>query len=142
MKSEDEPVTENESVIRLIWGEFLRPGERAPILSVSFRPRDDETDGISVYRLACLNDPTEARLAMAPEKRNRYAIAVIPVAELIALGLSVVPSKSEQVPGHAVIPEMNIVAVKANRKYWKEIELKLVAIAMRNLIPPVGDHKT
>lgn len=137
MKSEDEPVTEDESVIRLIWGEFLRPGERAPMLSVSFRPRDDETDGISVYRLACLKDPTEARLAMAPEKRNRYAIAVIPVTELTALGLSVVPSKCEPVPGHSVIPELNIAAVKANRRHWKDVELKLVDLAMRNLIPPL-----
>ena len=137
MKSEDEPVTENESVIRLIWGEFLRPGERAPMLSVSFRPRDDETDGISVYRLACLKDPTEARLAMAPEKRDRYAIAVIPMAELTALGLSVLPSKNDLVRGHAVIPEMNIAALKANRRYWKDIELKLVDIAMRNLLPPI-----
>lgn len=74
---------------------------------------------------------------MTPEKRDRYAIAIIPVVELIALGLSVAPSKNDLVPGHAVIPEMNIVAVKANRKYWKEIELKLVELAMRNLIPPV-----
>ena len=137
MKSEDELVTEDESVIRLIWGEFLRPSQPVPIVTLSFRPRDDETDGISVYRLACLNDPREARLAMTPEKRDRYAIAIIPVVELIALGLSVAPSKNDLVPGHAVIPEMNIVAVKANRKYWKEIELKLVELAMRNLIPPV-----
>lgn len=136
MKREDEPVTPDESVIRLVWGAFLRPGERVPVLPVAFKPRDDETDGISVFRSACLSDPKDALAAMAPEKRNGYAIALIPVAELLAFGLSVAPAKIDAVPGHAVIPELNITAVKADRNRWKVLQLQLSAIAAKNLISP------
>ena len=136
MKREDEPVTMDESVVRLVWGQFLRPSEPVPVQPVAFKPRDDETDGISVFRLACLNDPKDALVAMLPEKRDGYAIAVIPVAELLALGLSVKPAKIESVPGHAVIPELNITAVKADRTRWKALQLQLVALATKNLIPP------
>lgn len=137
MKGEGEPVTPDEFVIRLVWGAFLRPGEPVPVQPVAFKPRDDETDGISVFRLACLNDPKDALIAMAPEKRDRYAIAMIPVSELLALGLSVMPAKIDTVPGHAVLPELNITAVNANRSWWKVLQLQLVALAAKTLIPPV-----
>lgn len=136
MKGEDEPVTPDESVIRLIWGAFLRPGEPVPVQPVAFKPRDDETDGISVFRLACLSDPKDALGVMAPEKRDRYAITVIPIAELLAPGLTVKPAKVDTVPGHAVLPELNITAVKSNRLWWKELQLKLVELAAKHLIPP------
>ncbi len=136
MKDEDEPVTPDESVVRLVWGAFLRPGEPVPVQPVAFKPRDDETDGISVFRAACLNDPKDALAAMTPDKRARYAIAVIPVAELLALGLSVKPAKIDAVPGHAVIPELNITAVKSDRAWWKVLQLQLVELAAKNLIPP------
>jgi hypothetical protein len=136
MKSEDEPVTPDELVVRLIWHQFLRPNEPVPVQPVAFKPRDDETEGISVFRLACLSDPRDALAAMLPEKRDRYAIAVLPVAELLALGLSVKPAKIESVPGHAVIPELNITAVKAGRLWWKELQLKLVELAAKNQTPP------
>lgn len=142
MKSENEPVTPDEFVVRLIWHQFLRPGEPVPVQPVAFKPRDDETEGISVFRLACLSDPKDTLAAMLPEKRDRYAIAVLPVAELLALGLSVKPARIESVPGHAVIPELNITAVKAGRLWWKELQLKLVALAAKNLAPPAELPKT
>ena len=141
MKNEDEPVSADENIVRLIWREFLRPGEMVPILPVAFKPRANEMEGVSVFRLACLNKPMDALTAMLPEKRGGYAIAVFPVSELYALGLSVMPAKIDSVPGHARIPELNFAAVSADTSAWKVIQLALAQIAARNLILP-GDSQS
>lgn len=131
-------MTPDESVVRLVWGQFLRPGSSLAVLPVAFKPRANETDGISVFRAACLAEPADALAAMLPDKRHRYAIAVIPVAELTALGRSVVPAKVDAAPGHAVVPELNITAVDADGTRWKTILIELARLAARNLTPPAG----
>jgi hypothetical protein len=136
MKDETSPVSPDELVVRLIWKDFYKPDQEPPLSGSSFLPRPDETEGFSVFRLACLGDPTDALLAMAPEKRDRYAIAVISVADLLALGLSVKPAKIDAIPGHAVIPELNPAAVKGDRKWWKGLQMKLTELAAKNLTPP------
>ena len=136
MKDETSPVSPDEMVVRLIWKDYYKPDNEPPIGERAFLPRPDETDGISVFRLACLTDPKNALVAMATEKRDRYAIAVIPVSELLALGLSVKTAKIDAVPGHAVIPELNIAAVKSDRAWWKVLQRQLVALAAKNLLPP------
>lgn len=138
MKAEDEPVSADESVVRLVWHEFLRPGQPVPILPVAFKPRANEFDGISVFRAACLGDPAGALAAVLPEKRGGYAVAVIPLAELASLGLTIRPSKIDRVPGHAVIPELNIVAVDADRTRWKAVQIALAQLAAKRLIPPAS----
>lgn len=142
MKSEDEPVSADEAVVRLVWHQFLRPGTLVPVQPVAFKPRADETDGISVFRAACLAAPTDALGAMRPEKRGGYAVALLPVAELTALGLSVRRARIDTVPGHAVIPELNIVAVDGDRIRWKTVQIALAQIAARNLIPPADSATT
>jgi hypothetical protein len=136
MKPEDEPVTPDELVVRLVWRDFLRPGEPLPVLPVAFKPREDEADGISVFRLACLTGARDALAAIHAEKRGSYAIAVLPVAELTALGLTVRPARIEAVSGHAVLPELNVTAAKADRHAWKAIQIKLAELASKNLTPP------
>ncbi len=140
MKHEGEPVSADENIVRLVWREFLRPGELVPILPVAFKPRPNDTEGVSVFRLACLDSPLDALTAMLPEKRGGYAIAVFPVSELTALGLSVKPAKIDSVPGHAVIPELNFATVSADTTTWKMVQLALAQIAARRLILP-GDSQ-
>jgi hypothetical protein len=136
MKSEDEPITPDEFVIRLIWHEFLRLGETVAVQAVAFKPRDNESDGISVFRLACLSDPTDALQAISTDKRGKYALALLKVEDLKKLSLSVVPAKIDSVPGHAVIPELNCHAVKQNRAFWKSTQLDLAALASQNFTLP------
>src|ERR1035438_307637 len=103
MKNEDDPVLPDESVLRLIWCDYFKPGLKLPIQSGAFEPHKNDTDGISVFRLACLSDPRDALVVIAEDKREKYTIVLLPVAELFALGLTVQPAKIAQVPGHAVV---------------------------------------
>jgi hypothetical protein len=73
---------------------------------------------------------------MAPEKRDKYVLALIPVAELIALGLTLQPAKIDEVPGHAVIPELNYEALVTDPVKCLEARKKLAALAAKNLLPP------
>src|SRR5437763_16920 len=109
MKNEDDPISSDEMVIRLIWCDYFKPELNLPIQPGAFEPRKNETDGISFFRLACLSDPRDALNVIAEEKRERYAVALLPIAELTALGLTVQPAKIAKVPGHAVVAELNIV---------------------------------
>lgn len=139
MKDESSPITPDEDVIRLIWEAFYQPDPHAKISESAFKPRADETDGISVFRAACLADPRDVLAVMAPERQSKYVLALLPVAEIIALGLTVQPAKIEQVSGHAVIPELNIDAFTADSRSSRVIQKALAAIAARNVIPPAGD---
>jgi hypothetical protein len=136
VKSEDEPVTADERVVRLVWREFLRPGEPLPISPTAFKPRRDETDGISVFRVACLADAADALTAMQPAKRGGYAIATLPVADLTALGLTVRPARIDAVPGHALLPELNAAALVTGKYWCKTVMHKLAELASQHLTPP------
>lgn len=136
MIAEDEPITPDEWVVRLIWGQFLRLGEPVPVQPVAFRPRANEVEGISVFRAACLSEPQDCLIVIAPEKRDKYALSLLPVSELLRLGLTARPAKIDVIPGHAVIPQLNITAVEKDQSYWKSIQIELAILAGKNLIPP------
>jgi hypothetical protein len=136
MKDERDPVSPDEVVVRLIWADFYKPNAAAIIRDRAFLPRTDEEAGISVFRLACLQEPQDALAVMAPEKRGRYGLALIAVAELAALGLSVEPARIDKVPGHAVIPELNSNLAASDSKRCSELQSCLAKLAAMNLIPP------
>lgn len=129
MKGEHEPVTPEEFVIRLIWKSYYDPTQPRPIQSGGFSPKPNETDGISVFRAACVATPEDVLAVFAPEKRDGYAIALLPVAELTALGLTVQTVKIDAVPGHAVLPELNIGASKAAKAKWRDTQKLMAALA-------------
>ena len=65
-------------------------------LSISpnaFEPRlkgkEPDTDGISLYRRACLNDPVELLNHVPPDRWHEYGIVAVSVSFLKSLGLSV-----------------------------------------------------
>jgi len=76
MKDETSPVSPDEIVVRLIWKDFHKPGQAVSISEGAFRPKPNETDGISVFRAACLNDPRDILTVIASEKRDKYALAL------------------------------------------------------------------
>jgi hypothetical protein len=87
-----------------------------------------------VFRVACLSEPCDALAVITEEKRGRYAIALLPVAELSALGLTVQPAKIANVPGHAVVSELNSVSCKADKARCKLLQRQMAAIASRNIV--------
>jgi hypothetical protein len=135
MKPESEPVADDEFVLRFVWHAFFRPGAELCVLPRAFHPRDDETTGISVYRVACLDRPADVLSVIAPEKRNSYYLAALAVADLRSLAITVVPDPIPEVRGHALLSEVNSTAVAADKGKWKPILEALARLASRNMIP-------
>ncbi len=135
MKDQSEPITEDEWLIRLVF--HNRVTDRVPIISPrSFEPRDGrnpDTDGISLYRKDCLSDPAEVLLVLAEEKRPLHALVMVPVYLMTSLGLRVV-SAPDVVPGHVVIPELNIADYKQNKSKFTVPMLRLAEMASENIV--------
>lgn len=115
-------------------GDYFKPGLALTVQPAAFEPHKNDTDGISVFRLACLTDPGEALAVIANEKREKYAIASLSIAELTSLGLTVQPDKIAKVPGHAVVSEMNILSCKADKARCKTLQKQLAELASRNIV--------
>src|SRR5689334_1348658 len=74
MKSEGDPITDDEWLLRRVRIEKFRT-DRVPIISPNaFEPRvrgcDVDMDGISLYRAACIADPSEVLATVAPERQH------------------------------------------------------------------------
>jgi hypothetical protein len=135
MKSEDDPVSDEEIVLRLIWHQFYKQDDSPSIKPRAFHPRNDEVTGISVFRLDCLPSPEDALNALPdPEKRRLYYIAGLPVTSLRLLGLTVVPDKIEQISGHAVLQELNCNSWSADKAIWKPKVEELARIASEQIV--------
>jgi len=133
MKPETEPIADDEWLIRLVWGQKLT-NRKPPVSPNAFEPKANENDGISLYRRACLNEPTDALVPIAVEKRLKYAIVQLPVRLLTELGLSVRPDPRDDVPGHVVIPELNSPDYKAEKSRFTPIKRRLAEAASQHII--------
>jgi hypothetical protein len=142
MKNEDEPVSPEEWLIRLIWTDYYDISLPIPIQASAFTPRKNETDGISVFRSACVGNPKDALAVIAEDKRDKYAIALLLVADVMALGLSVAPAKIDAVPGHAVLPELNIVNCKTDKTRWRGVQKQLANLASKSVVQKPKDWPT
>jgi hypothetical protein len=136
MKSETDPITDDEWLLRRVRVEKFRT-DRVPAISPNaFEPRvkgrDPDTDGISLYRAACLADPAEVLANVAPERRHEYGIVRVPVALLKSLGLSVQSTPDDQIKGHVSIPELNAAAYDAEKALFTPIKDKLAAEASKD----------
>jgi hypothetical protein len=134
MKPENDPVTDDEFVLRLIWEDYFKPDLDLPIQARAFEPKKNEIDGISVFRQDCLHSPSDTLAVIAEDKRNRYYIARVAVRELLVMGLTVRPDPISTAPGHAVLPELNINAFNSDRLRWKEVLKQLAELASRNIV--------
>lgn len=133
MKAETDPITDDEWLLRRVYKDRFRT-DKVPILSPNaFEPRikgrDPDTDGISLYRQACLADPTEVLAQIAPERWHEYAIARIAVASLHSLQLTVKSKPEGPIKGHVVIPELNSVDYVANKGRFIPIKERLAVLA-------------
>src|SRR5207245_2581933 len=110
-----------------------------PIRYEAFEPKENETTGISVFRVACLTTPDQALHAVAERSRGGYAIALLPVADVLGLGLTVRPDPITSVPGHAVIPELNIVEYRSDKNRLRMVMKRLAEIASRGIVHTPSD---
>lgn len=138
MKSENEPVSADEQVLRLIHPIYYKEDLPLPIQPEAFRPLDSGEEGLSVFRVACLNDPLDILAVVAEKKRPLYHIARLAFADLKTLGLSVLPDPIPAVPGHAILPELNSLAYRQNKVFWKQVQQRLAELASRDLVHRAG----
>lgn len=136
MTDENDPVAPDEFVVRLVWTFNFRAGAAQPVLREAFEPKPRETDGVSVFRAACLTSPEQALDAVGADKRDRYAVVLLAVADLLALGLTVRLGRIDTVPGHAVLPELNVVDWKADKARWRVVQTRLAALASKYIVRP------
>jgi hypothetical protein len=134
MKSEAEPITDDEFVLRLIWHEYFTPGPPATVSDSAFTPRTNEPGGISLFRASCLADPEEALMAIASEKRPRYAIAALLVADLRGQNLTISPKSMPPVTGHAELEDLTSVSWKADKAKWRPMLRRLAELAQANIV--------
>ena len=134
MKHESEPIAADEMLVRLVWGQYFERKMPCAVKERAFFPKENETDGISVFRAACLANPEEALAVIAPAKRDLYGIVLLSVADVLNLGLSVQPAPIAELPGHAVLPELNIIAANSDRQGTSNIQQALAKLANRNVI--------
>jgi len=143
MKAETDPITPDEWLLRIVWED--RFTSRVPMISPrTFEPRagrHPDTDGLSLFREACVASPTDVLAVIAEDKRSRNGIVRVPVAALASLGLSVITRQIPEVPGHVVIPELNITAYQnpGNKPFFVTTQLALAVIASANIVrQPTG----
>jgi hypothetical protein len=136
MKSEDDPITDDEWLLRRVRVEKFRT-DKIPIISPNaFEPRikgrEPDTDGISLHRAACLADPSEVLATIAPERQHEYGIARIQVSFLKSLKLTVVRKRDERVKGHVVIPQLNSGDYESDKARFTPIKVKLATEASKD----------
>jgi hypothetical protein len=137
MKAEDEPISDDEFVLRLIHPRYFSVNLGIPIHPEAFRPLDSGEEGISVFRAACAT-PAQVLGVVAQEKRSLFYVARLAVSELKGLGLSVKPDRIEAVPGHAIIPEINTSDYRQNKLFWKGVQKKLAELASKEIVHRPG----
>jgi hypothetical protein len=134
MKAETDPITDDEWLLRRVRVEQFRT-DKVPIISPNaFEPRgvkarDPDTDGISLYRAACLVDPSEILATIPPERRHECGIVRIAVSSLRSLRLSVVSKPNDRIKGHVVIPELNCADYVADKARFTPIKERLAVMA-------------
>ena len=136
MKNESDPITDDEWLLRRVHKSRFRT-EKVPIISPSaFEPRiegrDPDVDGISLYREACLESPTQILDAVAEDKRPDQGIVRIPVAALRQLRFAVQSKPDQTIPGHVVIPELNAENFSTTKARYTPVLLGLATLASQD----------
>jgi hypothetical protein len=115
------PISDDEILLRRIPPDQWNDGCE-PISPQAFKPRvngrDPDEDGISLFRLDCLDHPSQLLTRIPDEqKRSKSGIAgiqVLSVRQVKTISLSVMakpePPVQGRLPGHVVIPEINATA--------------------------------
>jgi hypothetical protein len=131
MTPETEPVGPDEWLLRLVWETKYRDGV---VASAAFEPLPGDTDGLSLFREACLADPLDVLRVIAEEKRPNYALVRVSVQALTDLGLTVRPAPIPEVPGHVVVPELTITAHKTDKSRYLPARARLAELASGQVV--------
>lgn len=133
MREDQNQVDSSESILRRIHAKFFDGALEIPIQAEAFRPTERDEDGISVFRERFVN--AGAILAnVPPEKQPLYYVARIAVCDLEPLNLTVMPAPLDELPGHAIIPELNWASYQRDKTKLKFLQLKLAILASKSIV--------
>jgi hypothetical protein len=131
---EHDPVTESEYIYRRIAPMYYDAALNLPIQLQAFRPTANDTTGLSVLR-AAFAKPSDTLANLDPDKAKDYYVARLSVRDLRNLGLTVAPDPLPGgPPGHALIPELNSAAYRAQKLQWKPVLMKLAELASGDIV--------
>ena len=131
MSQEEEPVGKDEFVLRRIHKDHFKPALATPVLRLAFQPTKWDVDGLSVCREKFI---TAAQLAAVGRTPGAYSVARLAVAALHALSLTAVPSARADLPGHAVIPELNFAAYRQDKKRLDAVQVEFARLASQAIV--------
>src|SRR5262245_53821932 len=126
----EEPVRPDEPLLRRIPPVRYRAGLPVPIDRLAFRPTQDDTDGISMYRAEVV---TAAQVANSGRQAGRYYVAQLFAHQLFALGLTAVPTPGD-LPGHVSIPELRYPILDEQKERAHELQRELAVLASACLV--------
>ena len=114
MKDQSDPITPDEWLLRRVHKNEFRPTEPPSIDKYAFKPNvagnyPDEY-GISLFRLACIENVEQIFAKTPASKRERYGVVRVLVSRLLEFGLIPIRDDDDEKPivlGHVVIPELN-----------------------------------
>jgi hypothetical protein len=127
MSEEQLPVDVTENVLRRIHKDHFDGSLRIPFRPAAFKPTESDRDGLSVFRERFVS-PSE--VASGGRTPGVYYVVRLAVQDLQRLDLSVLPTPG-QLPGHAVIPELNRAFYENEKQRSKNLQLELCRLASR-----------
>src|SRR6266498_235578 len=134
MYDENEPIADDEFVLRRVHVSAYKEQITPPILRIAFQPNKNDTTGISVYRERFVK-PADTLSGIDALKRASYLVVRLAVRDLRRFGLSVTPEpNSNGPPGHAVIPELNWQAFQVDMARLKRVQVELAALASNAIV--------
>ena len=138
MKLETDPIGDDEWLLRRVPAERFR-NDQTPLISPNaFEPRikgrEPDTEGISLYRAACLDHPDDVLVMVPIDKRHQTGIVRIQVSALAEPGLTARIAIDSRIRGHVVIPELNAIAYADDKAKFIPIKLRLAELASEQVI--------
>ena len=95
----------------------------------AFTPNREDEDGLSVYRERLVTpEQVKANARKPPEE---YIVVRLLAKSLYDLGLTIVLSPDDPLPGHCVIPELSLGEYKRNKRVLKPVQVALMGLAER-----------
>ena len=153
-KRESDPISEDELLVRRVWGERFRSGKLPFVSPSAFEPRttgdSPDVDGISLYRLDCLESASDALRTILDDKKKQQtgvvSVQILEVRSIRSMQLTVAESyedelKPDRIAGHVVIPELNSLEYSAKKSEMKQAMLDLATYASpldRILVKPAS----
>jgi hypothetical protein len=135
-KNEEDPLTEDEFILRRIHQNNYKLNKTPPVQRVAFEPKDDDHEGLSCNREYFVS--AEA-LAFSGRKPGEYYIARLSVKVLrgpsYQLTIDPTPNPDPAEPrGHCDIRELSISESRKNVNKSKQLQRRLAELASKNIV--------